>query len=144
MKIVNNEINPIDIFKISITPFLFDSAVFGLLRGKAYLRNIIVDGYIGLVINFLELLIAIYFIYKFYVVYVQIFKLKNIVIICIKIIINPFFILLIILILFNIYDYYYYEFKILYYFIIKILLYIGIYIFLIKEIIKVLKELVKE
>lgn len=123
--------NIIYIFMMLIVPLLLDLSLDGMMQGKAYLRNIIISGLWGFLINIIEMLIVIFLIHKFCLIYKNIKNIKSLVKVYIKIISNPFFIFLITFVFFEIFNHMLgLSYRII--IIIKLLLFILMYLFLIR------------
>lgn len=98
-----NEIKPIYIMTILLVPIFLNLSINGISEGKAYLRYIILEGNISIIINLIEICISMYFINKFCKIYRELFNLNSLIKAYVKIFFSPFGFSLITMLLFDLY-----------------------------------------
>ena len=83
------------LFLIYITPFLITTGLTGLLRGKAILRYITIEGPIGIFIDYIYIIVSVYFLIMFTYLVVVVMKQTvirfKIIKICLVAVFNLFF-----------------------------------------------------
>jgi len=83
------------LFLIYITPFLITTGLTGLLRGKTILRYITIEGPIGIIIDYIYIIVSVYFLIMFTYLVVVVMKQTvirfKIIKICLVAVFNLFF-----------------------------------------------------